>query len=305
MTCDEVKTQIPLFLYGELSFQEEEDLEAHLETCSACGLELERERSLQRIFDSAEMAVPPGMAAQSRRQLMASIATQREKQSFWQRLAERSGLRWRFVSPALQPVGALALLVLGYLGARVYPWQPGTGVGELSLAGPVASHVRMVEPGNAGQVRIVVEDARQRVLTGSPDNEDIRRWLLAGTQDPNDPGLRVESVNALTSQADSEEVRSTLLWVLQHDSNAGVRLKALDGLKSYAGNPATRQVLSRVLLTDKNPGVRTQVIDLLTQHKGDEMVGVLQELLHREDNDYVRYRCERMLHDLNASEGTF
>lgn len=244
MTCDEVKTQIALFLYGELSFQEEEDLEAHLEKCGECSFELERERSLQRVFDFAEMAVPPGMAAQSRRQLMASIAGLRENQGFWHRLVERSGIRWRFVSPALQPIGALALLALGYLGARVYPWQPGVGVGELSMTGPVASHVRTVEPGNAGQIRIMVEEARQRVFTGRPDSEDIRKWLVAGTQDPSDPGLRVESVNALAGQADSQEVRSTLLWVLQHDSNAGVRLKALEGLKSYAGDPATRQVLS-------------------------------------------------------------
>jgi len=305
MNCDEAKKHLSLFLYGELSFQEEEDLEVHLEACQACGAELGRERSLQRAFDSVEVSLPPGMAAQCRRELMSELERVRRHQSFWQRLAERTGLRWRFVSPALQPVGALALLVLGYFGARVYPWQPGVGVTESSLAAPMASRVRYVEPEASGQVKIVVEEARQRVLTGSPEDENIRKLLMAATQDPGDPGVRVESVNVLTNQSDSAEVRRTMLWVLQHDSNAGVRLKALDSLKGSAGDPETRDVLSKVLLTDKNPGVRTQAIDLLTQHKGVQIVGVLQELMRRDDNDYVRYRCERTLHELNASEGTF
>ncbi|HVT93229.1 MAG TPA: HEAT repeat domain-containing protein [Bryobacteraceae bacterium] len=304
MTCDETRKRLSFFLYGELSFQEEEDTEAHLEQCAACRLEMERERALQRAFDASEMPVVPGMAAQARRELMAEIARRRDHPGFWQRWMDRSGLRWRFVSPALQPIGALALLLVGYFGARVHPWEANPGFAESSLV-PVASRVRYVEPEASGKVRIVVEDARQRVLTGDPSDDKIRKLLMAATQDPADPGVRVESVNLLTSQSDSAEVRRTMLWVLQHDSNAGVRLKALESLKASAGEPETREVLSKVLLTDKNPGVRTQAIDLLTQHKGVQIVGILQELMRRDDNGYVRYRCERTLHEMDASEGTF
>lgn len=305
MICDEARKQLPLFLYGELSFQEEEDLEAHLEGCRACGLELERERSCQRAFDAAEMPLPLGMAAQSRRELMSELAGQRRGRNFWQRLSDRAGLRWRFVSPALQPIGALALLLVGYFGARVYPWQAGGGFAESSLTDPVVSRVRNVEPDGTGKVKIVLEDARRRVLTGSPEDDNIRKLLMAATQDPGDPGLRVQSVTLLTNQSDSVDVRRDMEWVLQHDSNAGVRLKALDSLKAYSGDPETREVLSKVLLTDKNPGVRTHAIDLLTQNKGVQIVGVLQALMRQDDNGYVRYRCERTLHEMNASEGTF
>ena len=90
-----------------------------------------------------------------------------------------------------------------------------------------------------------------------------------------------------------------------HDSNAGVRLKALDGLKDFADDPQTRQTLAQVLLRDDNPGVRTQVIDLLIRHRSDSMVGVLQELMVKEDNGYIRMRCQRALHDMNASVETY
>ena len=84
-----------------------------------------------------------------------------------------------------------------------------------------------------------------------------------------------------------------------------MRLKALQGLKASASDPEVRQSLSQVLLTDKNPGVRTQVIDLLIQKKEHRMVGVLQELMRKEDNGYVRLRCQKALHDMNASIETY
>jgi HEAT repeat protein len=85
-----------------------------------------------------------------------------------------------------------------------------------------------------------------------------------------------------------------------------VRLKALDGLKQFAEDPDTRSALTQVLLKDENPGVRTQVIDLLVQKNSDQrhadaMVGVLQELMEKEDNGYIRMRCQKVLQEMNAS----
>jgi HEAT repeat protein len=142
-------------------------------------------------------------------------------------------------------------------------------------------------------------------LSGNLDDQSIRKLLLAAAKDPSDPGLRVESVDLLKGQPESTEIRRALLYALQHDANSGVRLKALDGLKGFAEDPETRKALTQVLLTDQNPGVRTQVIDLLIQHKNDNMVGVLQELMRKEDNGYIRMRCQRALNDMNASVETF
>jgi hypothetical protein len=66
-----------------------------------------------------------------------------------------------------------------------------------------------------------------------------------------------------------------------------------------------RRVLAEVLLKDDNPGLRTQAIELLTQSHDREMVGVLQELMGREDNDYIRLRTQRALREMKASVETF
>jgi HEAT repeat protein len=113
-------------------------------------------------------------------------------------------------------------------------------------------------------------------------------------------------MDLLKTQCESAEVRRALLAALQHDSNPGVRLKAIEALRqSPAHDAETRRVLAKVLLQDQNPGVRTQAIDLLTQKREPAIVGVLQEVMTREDNNYVRLKCQRALSEMNASMETF
>ena len=100
-------------------------------------------------------------------------------------------------------------------------------------------------------------------------------------------------------------VRAALLNAVANDQNPGVRLKALEGLKSFVSDAQVRKTLAQVLLKDENPGVRIHAIDMLTASRDGSTVGVLQNLVERENNSYVRLRCEKALQDMNASIGTF
>ena len=135
---------------------------------------------------------------------------------------------------------------------------------------------------------------------------NIQRLLLAAAHEDN-PAVRVESVDLLRSQSGSTEVRDALLNVVSQDTNPGVRLKALEGLKPLAADPEVRKTLGRVLLTDDNVAVRMQVIDLLVAHRddNDNMVGMMQGLVQRENNNSVRLKLEKALRDMNASPGRF
>ena len=306
MKCEEIRETLPLFLYGELASDEEERFESHIHECSACRVALEREKALFRSLDAAEAVPEPSLLAQCRAELHRNLSqAQPEREGFWDRVRDTFSIRFHPAPRIAQPVGALAMLVLGFMAARMLPdsalgsWR-GAGVME-----PATSRVRYVEPTTGGQIRITVDETRQRVLSGDLDDQQIQRLLVAAAKDPADEGLRVESVDLLGNRAQSAEVRSALLYALQHDSNAGVRLKALDGLKAFASDPETSKTLTQVLLTDDNPGVRTQVIDLLVPRQSTEMVGILQELMTKEDNDYVRMRCQKILQDLRASVDTY
>jgi hypothetical protein len=306
MKCEDARKSLPLFLYGELSFEDEERLEVHVDECDACRAALAREKVLFQALDDAEMAPSLELLAECRAQLRESLShAAPEHVSFWDKIREGFTIHFHFAPGIAQPVGALAMLAIGFFAARMTPASFLGSFHSAGLVDPGSSRVRYVEPMGSGKVQIVVDETTQRVLSGTLEDQSIQRLLLTAAKDPSDAGLRVESVNLLKSQPQSTEVRRALLYAVQHDSNAGVRLKALDGLKDFADDPETRQTLTEVLLKDDCPGVRTQVIDLLIQHHADSMVGVFQEVMGKEQNGYIRMRCQRALHDMNASAETY
>ena len=129
--------------------------------------------------------------------------------------------------------------------------------------------------------------------------------MISASREQSDPGLRAESVDLLKSSCGSSDVREALLQALQHDNNSGVRLKALEGLRPYASRPEVRKALSHVLLSDDTPAIRTQAIDLLTASRHTDVVGVLQQVMEKEQDNYIRLRTIKALREMNASAGTF
>ena len=304
MSCDEVKNELAFLLYDELSFEREDAVQRHLEACADCRWELEREKALHAALDRAEVAPAADLLARCRRDLRERLTKQARPSrlaQLWADLARAMAMPW------LKPVGAVGLVAAGFFAAQ-FVQGPGLlrrGAEPLAVE-PVASQVRYLQPDpSSGSVRIVLDETRQRVLTGSLDDAAIQSLLVSAVRKSSDPGLRLVSMDILKNRAQSAEVRSALLQAVQTDPIAGVRLKAIEGLTSFAGDAETREVLAKVLLTDDNPGVRIQAIDLLTQHREARIAGVLQELLDRENNNYVRMRCQKALRDMNASVETF
>jgi hypothetical protein len=310
MNCESVAKIIPLYFYGELPPEEEDRLEQHLDACAPCARLAESQRTLFAAIDRREMLPSAALLAECRHDLMRAVYRQ---EASIPRRAGFSPHRFAAWLPSLgawrMPLGASALLALGFVAARLT--APGAA-GSFSLASltpDVISSVRSVQPAQAGsqpgEVRIVLDETRRRVISGQLDDSNIQRLMLAAAHDENNPGVRWESVDLLKSHSDSTEVRELLLNRVAEDPNPGVRLKALDGLKTYTGDPQVRQVLADVLVHDDNPGVRIAAVDALTAHADDKMVGFLQGVVQKEDNTYVRRRCVKALQDMNASVGTF
>ncbi len=307
MNCAEVIREIPLYSYGEVSSDLEESIESHLSDCSACREELARHRSFLDRLDEreevADMALLAACRADLRRQL-AGPETRRAGRGWfgWNWADSLRGFS-RLHIPLRIPVGAMALVALGWFGARYTPEKFG-GI-RAGLTGPMFSTVQSVEPAAPGKVRIAVDEVQRRVVDGNMEDPRIQAMLMNALREESNPGVRVESIGVLQNSADSEEVRQALIDAVSHDPNAGVRLKALEGLKPYAGDAAVRKTLANVLLKDDNAGVRVQAIDLLTTHHDDSIVGVLQDVMQKEDDSYIRTRCRDLLEAMKASVGTY
>jgi hypothetical protein len=322
MNCESAAKLIPLYYYGEMPPEEEDRLEQHLDACAACTRQAESQRAVHAALDRRAMQPSAALLAECRHDLMRSIY--RDEAPVIRGAGFSRGAPWAGTSvppwgrlaawlpslgPWRMPLGASALLALGFVTARLT--APGA-VGPFntaSLTPEVISSVRSVQPASGanrtGEVQIVLDETRRRVVSGQLNDSNIQRLMLAAAHDENNPGVRWESVDLLKSHSDSTPVRELLLNRVVEDPNAGVRLKALDGLRSYTADPEVRKVLAQVLLHDDNPGVRIAAVDLLTAHADDNMVGVLQSVVQKENDGYVRRRCEKALKDMNASVGTF
>ena len=115
------KDYFALYLYGELSFDEEERVESHLDACADCRKALERQREVQMALDNigdraravAVAFLPRGSALSSGRGRGRRAAG--AKRGWWEQFTDtltgRSGSGW------LKPAGALTLVALGF-GAR-------------------------------------------------------------------------------------------------------------------------------------------------------------------------------------------
>jgi hypothetical protein len=317
MTCHQVQTDLSLYLYGELDFAAEEQLEEHLETCALCQNALAREKSWHTAVKSEQLDAPIDLLSECRRDLKSAVShsTGSHKSHFswgnWMKPFRLSATRWSMG----MAVGSF-LVFMGFSAGRLADRNGMTaninssGIEQAGVLNPSTGRIRDIQADDPQHVRIIVDGIRQEEITGSADDKEVRQWLLVAMKDPSDPGLRVDSVEALQSQ-DGSDVRDALLYSVRHDSNAAVRVKALQGLRRFTSDAATREALRFVLEHDSNPGVRSEAIDVLARADqkialSPDLTGTLQEIARSQDSDdYVRMRCLEVLARMKTSADVY
>jgi hypothetical protein len=317
---DDLRDRISLYLYNELGDEEREALESELEANPELARAVESERRfLRKLSERTDRDVPHALLVECRHDLMRSVyRLGNQPQTRWDFSAWLARLEASFPSLRLawQPTAVLALLAVGFFAGRNVDRMPQFG-GPLSQGQPATEASLIGSPGSLrdiqsvqvdpenGNVEIVLEEVTRRTIRGSSQDPNIRNLLITTVKDYPNSGVRLDSLDALTPRAADREVQRALLATMIEDGNPGVRLKALEALKPHHDDPEVRQGLVRILQQDDNPGMRVQAIELLTEHPDRDLVGVLQTLVARESNNYVRMRMLRTLHDLNASVDRF
>lgn len=297
-SCAEFQADLPLHLYGELSLEEDEAIEEHVATCGACQQQMQALQSMLACLDDHREEVPVGDLAAARTRLFASI-TEHPATAWYE--------RWLpdFSAPSfwIRQATAAGLVAVGFGLAQL----PGLKLASNapSVAGfetgdPVATRVRYVEPGQDGRIRLVVEDVRQRILTGHATDEPLHNLLVATCRNGDDPGVRSATMELLKGSAGSDDVREAFMAALR-DGNPAVRAKAIEGLRPVLSEPDAQRAMLGVVLRDGDSGVRALAIDSLSSQPQAEFAGVLQQVLREERNTDVRQRCVRTLRAMNAS----
>jgi hypothetical protein len=304
MTCAEVQANLSLYLYGELDFAMEEELDAHVVTCPFCQLSLAREKQWHAALNVQQQDPRPEWLTECRFQLHERLQVEppaggQKIHAFWDGVRRLFDVRWTGWSYRL--AAASFLVILGF-GAGRYLTVSGGGLGggvraDL-FAAPQITQVQRVAPMSGNRVRIVVQQVGE--VSGGIDDARVRELLLKAAESSLDPGVRMDSVEVLAAQPD-EQIRSALLKAVKTDPSAAVRVRAIESLRRFPPDAMTREALVYVLAYDRDPGVRTEAVDVLVPAGGQvqmtpQLLQTIEGLsLAANEDDYVRERCQRVL----------
>jgi hypothetical protein len=316
MTCQQVQTNLSLYLYGELEFAQEEALETHVESCALCQRALAREKEWHAALNAEGEDVSLELLSECRRNLGAALLSEgrkREGPAWWRRFlpAGVSATRW-----SAQIAMASFLVFAGFTAARLIdsdhmPALASTSANEMGLFNSATAQVRDIQPAGSDGVRIIVDRVQQQEVTGRLDDAIVRQLLLAAMQDSNNPGIRVDSVQILQRET-GDDVRDALLASATRDSNAAVRMKALEGLRQFTNERSVRAAVESIVKQDASPEVRSEAIDVLLASQTavptltPDVISTLQEILNSErQDDYVRARSLEVLRALGISSHVY
>jgi hypothetical protein len=313
MNCNDFSENLPLLMYDELPLGERAAFEAHLAGCSNCQSVLEKSRQLQALLsERTSPEVAPDFLVRCR--LALDEALDREQTSW------RGALReWLPRLGIVRPAGALAALTLVVLGFGLgWALRPRAGVlvpgaekglslgSAMGLGDARISGISQVSPDpKTGGVRITLNAERRMTLEGSLDDDNVRKVLVYALKSYDNPGIRVDTLEALGASGNNPSVQPELLYTLMNDPNLGVRLEALKAVRRMNWNPEVRQALLDVVHQSKaNQGLRGAVVDELVKHavkdKDEVALSALEQLAANDPNDYVRVKSLRALVALGA-----
>jgi hypothetical protein len=266
MNCDKFHELVTELLAGRLDPATRERAIAHVDSCSACRIELGDLGAVWRGLESMQLPEPdPAMKARFMDVLEAY------KLGMFNATPPKSRWAWWPAHPVWQTVLAASLLVGGILGGRF-----------------------LLQPRGGGNPQIAQ-------LEGQVEN--LRQLVTLSMLQQQSPSARMRGVNYSyqISQPDAE-VEQALLHTVNHDANVNVRLAAVDALTKFASNPQVSRALADSVPIQDSPLVQAALIDLLTQVKDADAAPMLLKLAgDQQTNELVRAKAAEAVKKLEVT----
>ncbi len=302
MNCDWVQENITLYLYGELADDARHELEQHTTRCPGCAAELTEQQEFQAQMSALPVEEPSAsFLAASRMRLQEALEQVQPHRAWYQRFAfdPSAWLRQVRFSPAL----ATVIFILGFGGGLGTMYKASKGAPTVTAPAdtPVEasiSGITSIEKDPASNtIKVHYDRVLPESVSGPVSDPKLQDLLLYAAKSNENPGVRLNSVDALSAKSEDPRVRETLTYALRYDSNPGVRLHALEGLGPYVKEDIrVRNAVLEALLNDSNLGVRSGALHSLEPVKADSSVRMaLQQLAKEDPSDYIRAESKHVL----------
>ena len=317
MNHTQYKEWLQLLMYDELTTDEHAALEQHLKGCPECRQELEELKNFHATLLEAGAFVPDEtMLQQARQRLRSSLHSEQSRPSILDNIVDA-------ITTIILPnykiaLGGIVTLAIGILVGRLMLSPQQAGVTQLSavqnvsasLEGePRITNVRFINSDpDSKDIEFTFDAVSPVHMKGNINDERVQKVLAHALVNDQNPGVRLRSVSAFASRVQSlklpdKDVKAALILALKTDDNPGVRTEALKALLSFPFDDAIKQAFLHVLMHDSNPALRIAAINSLdsTRVQGQEtdkdLLDVLRERMHSDENNYVRIRAKSVLEE--------
>jgi hypothetical protein len=316
------REMIQLAYYGEITANEQVELERHLATCSRCEAE---QAELNKFYRTISAYDPPKVGerdlVEARRALRMRLGGENKSEHWTDKVIEMISLplvpRYR---PVLAAAATLALgMGLGYyfFGAKAVPEngfirtaseidQTAFDQGEAQI-----SNFRIVQKDEAtGEVEFRFDATTPvRVKGNVKTDERVQKVLARAAVSAENPGTRLRAVATMAEHASGQQpvtndVKTALISVAKYDENRGVRQEALKALERFLPDPDIVQVYIYVLKTEKNTGMKIAAINTLARMRlagqpySEDLLRILTEKVQSDENNYIRLKAKEALREV-------
>jgi len=295
---------IPLFLYGDLSEREREELMNHVAECSYCRGTFDSTKSLHTLLgQAAAAAADDSLLQEARFEGLAALRAPQHRQGPLSKLADMVDFRIPF-RPGFA-LGFAALLAITFLAGRFS--MPGENSMQDPFSGGEVQVTNIRVSGNqTGRqtVEATFDLVKQVRLKGALDNPDVQKVLAYALVNGENAGIRLRAASSAAAGPSPErEMKAALILALRSDGNDGVRKEALQALLRCAPDREIRDALLHTLSHDMNPGLRIAAINGLDSLRSrgyqpdEEQLQLYRQHARTDKNPYVRVKAQSLLEE--------
>ncbi|NUN68454.1 MAG: HEAT repeat domain-containing protein [Bacteroidetes bacterium] len=316
MKNERIKEMMLLSLYGELSSEDQKELDEYLKKHPDAKKEF---RDWKRFGTFISEQTPPAVAddllTDARTQLRSALRAERNRRSFRTRLQDAAAGFFR-PAVAVSSAGMLSLgLLLGYCSFAPSGTEPFV-VLQTVADGPkeegrtTIEDIRFIDSdASDGEVEFEFNAVAPVHIKGKVDDPEIQRLLTHALLNESNAGVRLSSMQLIRDQAADKRsvdpaVKAALITSLKSDANPGVRNEALRVLQQYGFDDELRDALLHVIAHDENSGLRVAAINALelARMEGNRLdasaVKALKEQIEKEKNSYIRNRAVNLVKEI-------
>jgi hypothetical protein len=316
MKHEKYKEFLELNVLGELTKEEEIELENHLFECDECSKEYSRIKKMYTIISTTRPSpVSDEDLDAARKELFNSLNLESTRPTFSQRINEF--LKSLFSNNYTVAFGSIALILIGFfVGYLIFNTS-------IPSENPLMGNVIDLDKIDNGDIKIAkvdlpelfskedqfefkLGDLEPVTYKGNLNDIAVQKLLAAAIKETENPGFKIKTANTIAELVSKnfipdEKIKEAFIYTLKNDKNPGVRKGALKALVNFPYDNTVRDALLYTLANDDNASNRMDAIStLLTINYDSTTIDdntriLLNTSFANEENEVIRYKTTKLL----------